>query len=295
MHQISLSDRLRGAVLGQFIGGAVSDKTRSFTQYNDAALLLLHSLKDQHGFSARDFGRRFVEKFASPAYIHSKNKTASETIENYFLSLEEGHPDLGYEFQGGANTADIDTATRLAPVVAIYWDDPKLLAIVDKVTRVTQNNELAVAYMRSYTRILCALFQGEQLPLIFINESKSVTNDTPIDLHVRKKVKEAIDLEAKSIGEASKQLGNGSYLDQSYPLAIHSALKNAQSFENGILDSTSAGGDSIGRAALIGSWLGAHLGIPNIPHGDLINHTEIEKDTEVLLNIQTFRSSERIL
>lgn len=297
MHQILLQEKLRGAIWGQFVGDAASLSTfanhqgnQDFTYYGDAALLLLKSLVHQHGFSARDFGTRFVETFASPDYPSPTDKTTLETIENYHLSLEEGHPDLGYEFQGGANTADVDTATRLAPVVAFYLDDPKLFFIIDKVTRVTQNNELTVAYTRSYTRILCNLFRGEDLRQVVLNEIKPAANDTPLDFHVREKIKQALKLESLDIVEATQQLGKNSHLDQSYPSAIQAALKHQNSFKSAILDTIRAGGDYVGRAALVGAWLGAHLGITAIPEEwrkHLINYTGIENATDTLLKQKT--------
>lgn len=309
MQHILLQERLKGAIWGQFIGDASfhgpqftdqiknsthsttpSKKLSDFTHYGDAALLLLHSLVQKQGFSARDFGANFVETFASPDYYNPTSRTTHETIENYHLSLEEGHPDLGYEFQGGANAADIDTATRLAPLVALYWDDVKLFSIVDRATRVTQNNELAVAYMRSYTRILRRLFQGEELRQVIVNEIEPTANDTPLDLHVRKNIKQALSLESQNISEATKQLGKSSHLDQSYPSAIQAALKYHQDFRNAILETIQAGGDCAGRAALIGTWLGAYLGLKAIPEewqNHLTHYATIENEIEKLLGLKT--------
>lgn len=297
MHQISLQERLRGAIWGQFIGdGATSStkfidvkKNNDFKHYGDAAILLLHSLVHQHGFSARNFGTRFVETFASPDYTNPTSKTIHETIENYHLSLEEGHPDLGYDFQGGANNADVDSATRLAPLVALYWDDSKLFLLVDKATRVTQNNELAIAYMRSYARILRNLFQGEELRQVFTNEAKPSINDTPLDLHVREKIKQALDLEEIDVIKATTKLGEGSHLDQCFPSAIHTMLKNSDSFKHAIIDTCQAGGDSTGRAALVGTWLGAYLGLDKIPQEwphNLNFFPTIEKDIETIISLK---------
>jgi ADP-ribosylglycohydrolase len=42
-------------------------------------------------------------------------------------------------------------------------------------------------------------------------------------------------------------------------------LKHPDDFESAILATLRAGGDSAGRASMIGAWLGAHLGINAIP------------------------------
>lgn len=322
MNKTSLQERLRGAIWGQFVGDAAAlgthfydlkelerrfpqgihgfevpdakhahakKKSGDFTHYGDAALIMLQSLVFQHGFSARNFGTLFVETFASPDYPNYINKATRETIENYHLSLEEGHPDLGYDFQDGANDENVDTATRLASLIAVYWDDPKLLSIVDRATRVTQNNEITIAYIRCYARILRSLIQGEDLKLAFQNEIQTTPNDTPIDHHVREKISLALSLESLDVKKATLQLGQNSHLDHCFPSAIHAALTHHNSFTNAILDTIQAGGDTAGRDALVGSWLGAHLGIKSIPETWLrrLNHyNEIEKGIESLLSIK---------
>lgn len=287
MHPIPIQDRLKGSIWGQFIGSTFSpeySEIRSF--YGDAALLMLTSLTRQHGFAARDFGTLYVETFASPDYPQLINQTTEETIENYHFSLEEGHPDLGYEFQGGANTTTIDTATRLAPVVAFYWNDPKLLYIIDKATRVTQNNELTVAFMRSYARILSNLFQGQDFHQAIVDETNPGPDDTPLDTHVREKIKQALSLVSHSSASAAEKFGKGSLLDQCYPLAIQTALKHSNSFKNAIEENMKIEGDVNGRAAIIGSWLGASLGVNAIPEEwrkKLLDHSEIESAMDDLV------------
>lgn len=323
MPKIPLQDRLRGAIWGQFIGDAAAlgthlvydlndyarrfskdiqgfetpdakhihagKKSGDFTNYGDAALVFLKSIARRQGFSARDFGTLFVESFASPDYPESISKTTRDTIENYHISLEECHPDLGYEFQGGANNADADTATRLAPLIALYWDDPKLLSIVDKATRVTQNNELAVAYMRCYARIVVSLLKGQELINAFQKESQSTPSDTPLDLHVREKISLALSLTSLDVKTATHKIGQKATLDNCFPAAIHAALKQSESFTEAVLGTIRAGGDNAGRAAMIGTWLGAHLGMPGIPKDwkqRLSHHNEIENDIESILNLK---------
>lgn len=313
MGKVSLQDRLRGAIWGQFVGDAaglgtsfISVETKlerrlpqdipagkttgDQTHYGDTALLLLDSISTRQGFSARDFGARFVETFASPDYPNYIDKCALGTIENYHVSLEEGHPDLGYEFQGGADNDDIDTATWLAPLIAFYWDDPHLNSIVDKATRVTQNNELAVAYMRRHAQITRRLFNGEKLKEAFRKEAQSTEADTPIDRHVRSKIRIALDLESQDGEKVALELGTQSALDQSFPGAVYAAISHDSSFSEAVLHTLRAGGDSAGRAALVGVWMGAHLGIQAIPEKwrqRLNQYAEIERLTESLLSIKT--------
>jgi len=54
-------------------------------------------------------------------------------------------------------------------------------------------------------------------------------------------------------------------LPQSFPSALHAFLKHSNDFETAILANLRAGGDNAGRGAMLGSWLGAHLGVDAIP------------------------------
>jgi ADP-ribosylglycohydrolase len=86
------------------------------------------------------------------------------------------------------------------------------------------------------------------------------------------------------VGQATLTFGQSCPLISSFPASIHALLKHPDDFESGILSTLRAGGDSAGRASMLGAWLGAHLGINNIPktwkarlnHGDRISKA-IEK------------------
>ena len=56
-------------------------------------------------------------------------------------------------------------------------------------------------------------------------------------------------------------------LPQSFPSALHAFLKHSNDFKTAILATLRAGGDNAGRGAMLGSWLGAHLGVDAIPGG----------------------------
>lgn len=323
MHKISLDERIQGSIWGQFVGDAASlathfleakelekrfpkgvqgfeapnsghiyakKKSGESTLYGDAALVMLKSIEIQKGFSARTFGTLFLETFASPSYPCALDETTRETIENYHISLEDSHPDMGFEFQGGANNTDLDTATRLAPLIAVYWEAPNLLAIVDKATRVTQNNEITVAYMRSYARILQNLLEGQDLEKTIRKETQHQPDDTPLDHHVREKISQALKQQTADVKSATLKFGAGSTLDESFPSAIHAALKHSDSFKEAILETVKAGGDTAGRAAIVGTILGAHLGLDAIPKEwmhKLSHHKDIDEAIHHLPKLQS--------
>ena len=117
VNDISVEDRLRGTVWGQFVGDAaalgthwiynLSDLQRLYpsgvngfeepkeghyhfgkrpgdqTHYGDGALVLLESLAKEGGFDPKAFGRRFVESFQPGLYSGYIDKATRGTLENY--------------------------------------------------------------------------------------------------------------------------------------------------------------------------------------------------------------------
>jgi ADP-ribosylglycohydrolase len=309
---IKLKDRQTGMIWGQLIGDAAAlgthwiydlkdlqekyphgvqgfepsppghyhagKKPGELTHYGVAALEMLRSLVRCSRFSATDFGTRFVNVFASPDYHGYIDQTIRETIRNYHDFLEDVHPDLPYEFQYGSNNDDISCATRLAPVLAMYWDDGELYDTVERATKVTQNNEWAITYMDFHARIVRRLLKGDSLNAAFEKETHSLPHDTPITAHIRQKISQAIDLVPLTTTEATMQLGQACPLPQSFPASVQCALKHQYSFSDAVTATLSAGGDNAGRAALIGTWLGACSGIACIPRKwitRLSDHDEI--------------------
>ena len=217
-----LRDRQKGMIWGQFIGDAAAlgthwiydlkeldkrhpkgvqgfetplptdyhagKRSGQLTHYGVAALELLRSMSACQGFSHENYGARFVEAFASPDYHGYIDRTARDTITNYHEFLEDFHPDLPYTFQDGSNNDEIGCATHLAPVLAVYWEDEDLFDVVEAATKVTQNNEYAVAYMIFHARIVHKILQGDSLDEIFQSETLPAPHDTPIDTHIRQKI-----------------------------------------------------------------------------------------------------------
>jgi ADP-ribosyl-[dinitrogen reductase] hydrolase len=294
MNRISLEDRMRGAIWGQFIGNAAASldqpgtQTLEFTHYGAADDVMLQSVAACHGFSPMDFGLRFMEKFGSPDYKGDLDHATRETIDNYRLFCE-AYRDETFNFQEGADDDGLGTAAMLAPVLVAHLDDPNALAVVESATRVTQNNERAVAYMRFHARIMRSLFQGEDLYAIFENETVANPQDTSLESTIRQKIQEAMVLLPFEVTATTFKLGQGNSLNESFPSSVHAALKHRNSFQDAILATFHAGGDGVGRASLVGTWLGAFLSIRNIPQAwrkRLKNDAEIEHEVESIIKTQ---------
>lgn len=317
--KVSLADRLRGAIWGQLVGDAAClgshwiydldelDRTcpggvQGFeapakghyhcgkgpgdqTHYGDAALIMLRSVADLGRFDAADFGRRFIDLMASPDYTGYRDYATKKTLENYQRFVAE-HPLEAFDFQRGGDDDQPATATRLAPVVAAHYRDAGLLEAVTAATRVCQNSGRAVAYMKCHALVLKELFEGIDLECAFRRAGEALLSDAVFGPEIRRKIREAMDAVHHTVTTATGRFGQSCPLIHSFPAAVQAAVKHAADFTAAVLSTARAGGDSAGRAAMIGAWLGAALGVEGIPEAwrrRLTAYDAIERDVERLV------------
>jgi ADP-ribosylglycohydrolase len=297
----TLADRMRGAIWGQFVGDAfclgshwiynLSELETAFpggvqgfeeprdghyhagkkpgdqTHYGEGALIMLESVAGLGHFDPTDFLRRFEAKFGSEEYRGYCDKATRGTLDNLRVWRDEhpGAPDL--DAQNGADDDQLATASRLASVVAAQFRDPDLATVAERATRVCQNNERAVVYMQANALILRDLLAGRDLhSALHRTEEEIVRLDPRRGAEVRRKIAAGMAASLKPVQTAIvDEFGQSCPLASSFPSCIQAAVKHWDSFETAILHNARAGGDNAGRAAMLGAWIGAMLGIQGIP------------------------------
>ena len=196
-----MQDRVQGAIWGQLVGDAYCLGTHwiydldelkqtfpdgvhgfevpaadhyhagkvpgDFTHYGDAALLLLKSVAEREQVDAPDFGQRFVLRFGAADYHGYLDHSMKETLANAAVFARE-HPGETFDFRQGGDDDQLATVSRLAPVVALAalrgTGRAELMRQVEAITRVTQNNDRAVAYAQAAALVLAALLAGQTVP-----------------------------------------------------------------------------------------------------------------------------------
>ena len=318
--KITTVDRLRGMIWGQFVGDATAlgshwiynlselnaaypdgvhgfetpkeghyhegKSPGDFTHYGDAALLLLQSVADCGRFDAIHFGRQFLDVMAPGKYQGYVDHATRGTFENK-QNFDAMRPDIEFDYQQGADDDQLATASSLAPVVAAHFRDESLLDIIEQVTRVRQNNNRAVAYMQTHTRILLELLEGRDIHSALHRVEEMAAKDVNFGVELKRKFQSAFSSLAKSTIDATLELGQSCPLISSFPSSLHSLIKQDDSFNHCILAVLRAGGDNAGRAAMTGAWLGAHLGINAIPapwRNCLKNHDRIHDWVEAIVS-----------
>jgi ADP-ribosyl-[dinitrogen reductase] hydrolase len=299
IRNITVEDRLRGAVWGQFVGDAAAlgthwiydleelrskfprgitgfetpqkehyhfgKRTGDQTHYGDGALVLLESIAACGGFEPRGFGHAFIRAFDPETYSGYLDKATKGTLEN-FQAFRAANPNQEFDFQQGADDDHLAAASRIGSLVVRYWRNSELLEMVRATTRVCQNNERTIAYMQFNALLLRELIRGEDVHNALEQAQKEF-----IEVHrkfwpeIRYKSQGALEETFNDVTEATQTFGQACPLEQSFPSALHAFLKHADDFETCVLATIRAGGDNAGRAAMLGSWLGAHLGVQAIP------------------------------
>jgi len=296
--QPSVADRISGAVWGQFVGDGfclgshwiydlaeleqrfpggpqgfeepaaghyhAGKRPGDLTHYGDGALLLLRSLQERTRFDASDFGSRFVSLIESPGYTGYRDHAARDTVANY-RAYRALHPDVAYGYQDGADDDQPASISRLAPLVARHFRESGLPDIVERATRVCQNNDRAVAYNRMHATILREIFNGSTLNDAVSRAAEHASRLGPEGVELAGRIAVALSSRDLSVREATLKFGQSCPLAGSFPAALQCALHYADDFGGALRATAAAGGDNAARAALIGSWLGASLGIQALP------------------------------
>jgi ADP-ribosyl-[dinitrogen reductase] hydrolase len=299
IENVTSADRLKGAIWGQFVGDAAALGTHWIydledleklypegvngfeapkedhyhfgkapgdqTHYGDGALVLLESIAKDGKFDARAFGRSFVESFRPGLYTGYFDQATKGTLEN-FARFVEARPGDDFDFQEGADDDQLAAASRLGALVVRYWNNPDLLSVVEQATRVCQNNDRAVAYMKFNALLLSELLNKNDVQTALAHATEKIATFEPkLGPDICLQVKRASDLVSKEVTDATLAFGQSCPLPKSFPSSIHALLKHADNFEAAVLAILRAGGDNAGRAAMVGGWLGARLGIDAIP------------------------------
>ena len=318
--QITLEDRVRGAIWGQLIGDAFClgthwiydldelrrahpDGVRGFetptadhyhagktsgdqTHYGEAALVLLESVADRGELDHRDFGGRFMRYFGAPEHRGYLDHATKET-----LAHAAAQPAATFDFQHGADDDQLATVSRLAPVVAVAClrgqDRAALLEAVARVTRVTQNNPRAVAYAQADALVLAALLTDHDLHTALLQAERVMASmGTSEAEEVRAQFRAAADATLQTVTAATLAFGQSCPLEHSFPSSVHCLVKHSDSFNDAMIANAEAGGDNAGRAAMLGAWLGARHGLRGIPAAwreRLTAHARIAALTEKLI------------
>ena len=154
----------------------------------------------------------------------------------------------------GADDEQTPAISKLPALVAVYAGDDSLSEVSESAVRVTNDNARAVAFGRVAARILETAIEKGEIETAIIAGRKSA------DPEVGKLIDQALNLKDKSTPEVTLEFGMTCNLVFAVPSVIHN-LSMLESYTEAIRQNIYAGGDSCGRAILLGAVLGSAHGI----------------------------------
>jgi hypothetical protein len=164
----------------------------------------------------------------------------AETIDRHLLA------------KSGADDMQLPAVSKLPPLVACYCGSDKLMEVTEAAVRVTNHNDDAVAWAVCTARLLDYLFRGEPMSAALdaarqeAPDPKSLSNACSGD-----------SLDAVGAGDT---YGRTCYLHEAMPVIFH-ILRHADSFTEAVRANIHCGGDSCGRAWIIGPAMAAIYGV----------------------------------
>lgn len=152
----------------------------------------------------------------------------------------------------GADDLQLPAVSKLAPLVATHYGRDNLREVTEAAVRVTNNNEEAVTWAKCTAVLLDQLFRGAEL-----SEAMGVAiSEAPDPSSLRGALKGS---ELDGVG-AGDTFGRTCYLNEAMPVIFH-ILGHANSYTDAIRANIYCGGDSCGRAWIIGPAMAAIHGV----------------------------------
>jgi hypothetical protein len=154
--------------------------------------------------------------------------------------------------ESGADDMQLPAVSKLPPLVACYLGSTQLMDVTEAAVRVTNHNDEAVAWAKCAARLLDHLFRGDSLPAA-LAAAKTEAPDT----ESLASAQTGSSLEAVKAGDT---FGRTCYLNEAMPVIFH-ILGHAGSYTEAIRANIHCGGDSCGRAWIIGPAMAALYGV----------------------------------
>ncbi|MBS3805358.1 MAG: ADP-ribosylglycohydrolase family protein [Oleiphilaceae bacterium] len=152
----------------------------------------------------------------------------------------------------GADDMQLPAISKLPPLVASYYGSDKLMEVTEAAVRVTNHNDEAVAWARCAARLLDHLFQGNSL-----SEALDAATPEAPDPENLNRARSGAFMDGPGAGD---DFGRTCYLHEAMPVIFH-ILSHAESFTEAVRANILCGGDSCGRAWLIGPAMAAMHGV----------------------------------
>ena len=220
-------------------------KNGDLSQYGETLSLALNILSSKGEFDVESYQDAYLAHFgAGGSYQGYIDRPTRGTVDN--ILADKRHP-------SGIDDDQHPAIATLPALVARYHKTPDFHAKVTEAVQVTNVNKDADHYSTIFVDLLGDVLSGTALDQALVAAAKR----DPL-------LQAALDTDETDSTAYGEITGRPCHLSQGMPLAFH-VLSNTDSYQSAIEANIRAGGDSCGRAIMIGSLAGASYGLTAIP------------------------------
>ena len=236
------------------------------SHYGEMARIMLqtlaHSKNDKGentGFAVRDYMENFKNSFGpGGTWVGYVDKPINATLRRYddYLADIAYRTDTGEDFPiCGADDMQMPAVSRLFVLLAMLGvQGHDITQQVERCIGLTNDNEWALAWGRTVSALQMAVLLTDDVDVIL----QAAVNASPRDLHAT--ILESSRDTKADVTQIANDFGNACLLSQGIPVCLH-ILRKANTYTEAIRMNILAGGDSCGRAMIIGPLAGALFGI----------------------------------
>ncbi|MBO9452803.1 ADP-ribosylglycohydrolase family protein [Tropicibacter sp. R16_0] len=218
------------------------------SQYGEQVLVMLRSLAATGPYDRATYEAMFQAHFGyGGAYVGYIDRATRDTLDNLAQADRMGGVEAATFY--GSDDTQLPAVAKLPPLIATGQVDEVTSAI-----RVTNNSDQAEAYGRVVAAMLQAAVQGAA-PAEVVKSGLSAAAP-----EIAEGLARAVQATGQSVPEFTAEVGMACELAFGVPSVMHALLVTG-SFTEAVRQNILAGGDSCGRAVVLGAILGACHGI----------------------------------
>lgn len=230
------------------------------SQYGEVLRLAMRSILENNGFDGARYRVAFIEFFgAGGPYQGYIDRPTRGVLEN---TLAESQ----------VTGIDDDQLPAIATLPAIFaWYSGSVQSTIAKAAReVTNINNVAEGYASVCANVLNDLLSGKDLKTAL----KMTAQET--EGEIGESLREALSTDEVDSIAYAQVTGMACHLPMAVPLAFH-IMSRAKDYADAVEKNIRAGGDSCGRAIIIGSIMAAACGLRDIPLNWVLKLDNAEK------------------
>lgn len=216
--------------------------------YGETCLLALKHFAHYRAFDHRAYQQQFCLHFGPGGqYVGYIDSPTRQTLRVLLAGQNDTYPE-----KSGADDDQLMALSSIPVLAAAHQGSAdQLMALVDRVVRITNNNDVAVAAARSVASVLFSLKRGVPMGEA-LEQAVPHAGHTLSDL-----LTDAIGRRHESSLAIATKFGSACHVKEGLPIVFHIASREPD-YRTAIQENIRIGGDSCGRSIALGAIMAAY-------------------------------------